>query len=54
MQLIIKNSILNGKEYLENSKYDRDLTVEEIQIKKAPTFQRATKNVWNLDMLNYG
>ena len=43
MHLILKNSILHGKEYSENSKYDGDLMVEEIQINAAPTIQRAMK-----------
>lgn len=35
MQLVIKNPIVNGKEYLENNKLEGDLKVDEIQIKPA-------------------
>ena len=51
MHLILKNSILHGKEYLENSKYYGDLIVEKIQINEAPTIQRATKTCLEFGLL---
>lgn len=43
MQLVIKNPIVNGEEYLGKNKFEGDLRREEIQIKQIPMIQTATK-----------